>query len=274
MDVLLPGLTQAQIRNLARDVPFELGHDLEVLYSWHNGTTDTMPGVPTLFPGGLFMRVQSAVHEYVQRVEIARRLASNDKEAAETYDPTWFPIFLDAGGNVHVVVLSGDGAGGVWFVPIEEPELRFQVAPDLASTIDFVITCYERRAYFVSPDGAKVDVNARLEAEIRRGRLDPAPVVPELVRQLLSADPIVASRAFDAIRRLRFPDAVPHLIRLLDHDSPIVRRRAVLLLGALEDPTSVPALAGAMVDSEAAVREAASAALNRVQGSGDDGRAG
>ena len=235
LDELLPGLSPARVRSLARDVPFELGSELEALYTWHDGTNDSKPGVPALFPGGLFLRAESAVVEYAERVRTARQVTGDDQLAAEIYDPNWFPVFLDAGGNVHVVDLSEEDRGTVWFVPLEEPELRFRAAPSLARFIEFVVACYERGAYFVRADGGDVDVDLNLEAEIARERLDPAPDVAALVQDVASPDSTAASRAFDAIRRLRFPEAVPHLTRLLDGDDPGVRRRAGLLLDILRE---------------------------------------
>ncbi len=223
LDELLPGLGPEQLRSLARDVPFELGSDLEDLYAWRNGTNDSKPGVPALFPGGLFLRGQ---------------VAPDDQLAAEIYHPRWFPVFLDAGGRVHVVELSEEDRGTVWFVPLEEPDLRFRAAPSLARLIEFVVACYERGAYFIRADGRDVDVDLKLEAEIARQRLDPAPNVAALVQEVASLDSTAASRAFDAIRRLRFPEAVPHLTGLLDHDDPGVRRRAGLLLDILKQDHS------------------------------------
>jgi len=238
LDELLPGLGPEQLRSLARDVPFELGSDLEDLYAWRNGTNDSKPGVPALFPGGLFLRAQAAVAEYGERVKAARQVAPDDQLAAEIYHPRWFPVFLDAGGSVHVVELSEEDRGTVWFVPLEEPDLRFRAAPSLARLIEFVVACYERGAYFIRADGRDVDVDLKREAEIARQRLDPAPNVAALVQEVASLDSTAASRAFDAIRRLRFPEAVPHLTGLLDHDDPGVRRRAGLLLDILKQDHS------------------------------------
>jgi cell wall assembly regulator SMI1 len=264
---MLPGLAPEQVQTIAADVPFELGPDLATLYGWHNGTTDTKAGVAQLFPGGLFLSLESAVSEYLRRVEAARRVTDDERLAEEIHHPMWFPLFLDAGGNVHVVIVgSGADSGTVWFVPLEEPELRYKVASGLADMIDFVVTCYEHGAYFIRTDNGRVDEHHDRTAALARARTKPEPKVTELAREVASDDPDAAARAFDTIKRLRFPEAVLPLIEVLDDDHPPARRRAALLLGILSDHRAVPALAAAMTDPDSSVREAAGRALDSLRG--------
>jgi cell wall assembly regulator SMI1 len=261
---LLPGLSPEQVRKLTGGLPFELGEQLAELYGWHNGTDASRPGVPGLMPGTMFLSAQDAVADYSQRVEVAHLVTTDESEAVEIYDPSWFPVVLDAGGNGHVVLHGGDRKGSVWFIPSEEPELRYEAGPSLAAFLDQIAECYERGAYFIR--SGLVHVDPSLEAEIARTRLDPAPDVERLIKDVASREQPAASLAFDAIRRLRFPDSVSPLIGLLSHHDAPVRRRAALLLGILGDPDADQALRTAAEDSDPSVRKAASGALDTLGG--------
>jgi cell wall assembly regulator SMI1 len=261
---LLPGLSPEQARQLAGGLPFELDEQLVELYGWHNGT-DGSAGVPGLTPGTIFMSEQDAIADYSQRVEISHLVATDEFEAPEIYDPSWFPVILDAGGNGHVVFHSGERKGSVWFIPTEEPEMRYEAAPSLAAFLDQIAECYERGAYFVRSGLVYDDPN--LEAEIARARLDPPPDVGRLIKDVASRQQPAASLAFRTILRLRFPESVSPLIGLLSHHDAPVRRNAALLLGKLGDPDAHEALSAATEDSDPSVRKAASGALDELRGS-------
>jgi cell wall assembly regulator SMI1 len=260
---LLPGLSPEQIRQLAAGLPFELAEELVELYAWHNGTNGES-GSPSLMPGTIFLSEQDAVADYLQRVEIARLVVTDESEAPEVYHPSWFPLVLDAGGNAHVVLHRGERKGSVWFIPSEEPELRYEAAPSLAAFLDQIAECFERGAYFIR--SGLVYEDPSLEAEILRRRLDPAPDVGRLIKDVASREQPAASIAFDTIRRLRFPESVSPLIGLLSHHDGPVRRRAALLLGILGDPDADQALRAATDDSDPEVRKAASVAPHKLRG--------
>jgi cell wall assembly regulator SMI1 len=248
---------------MMKPLTLKLGQDLVALYGWHNGTRDTEAGVPELFPGGIFMSLQRSLADYQGRVETARRVASPD-DAVELFDPTWFPIFVDAGGNPHVSVTQPRAvAGSVWFVPLEEPESRYTVAGSLAEFVLLIIDLYQRGAYFVAKDG-DLGIDIKTTAAVTREHLRWKPNVPALVASVASDDPSEVARAFDAIRRLLFPEAADPLIQLMQADNPAVRRRAALLLGMLADRSASAALENALEDADASVRAAASSALSQM----------
>jgi hypothetical protein len=263
---LLPGLSPERAGQLAGGLPFQLGAQLVELYGWHNGT-DGSAGVPGLMPGTIFLSEQDAIADHSQRVEIARMVATDESDeslALEIYDPSWFPVIIDAGGNPHVVFHGDESQGSVWFVPMEEPERRYEAAPSLAAFLDQVAECYERGAYFIRSGSVQVD--ERLEAEIARARLDPPPDVGRLIKQVTSHEHPASSLAFDTIRRLRLPESVAPLIGLLSHHEARVRRRAALLLGVLGDRDADQALRAATEDSDPSVRQAVWGALDELRG--------
>lgn len=264
MAALLPGLGQEQTRQLAGALPFELDEQLVELYGWHNGADESISGRPDLMPGTMFWSEQDAIDDYSQRVEIAHQVATDESEALAIYDPSWFPVFVDVGGNVHVVLHGGESKGSVWFIPSEEPELRYQAAPSLAAFLDQVAECYEKGAYFIRSGSVHVDPS--LEAEIARARLDPSPDVGQLIKDVASREQPAASLAFSAIRRLRFPESVAPLIGLLSHHDAPVRRRAALLLGVLGDPDADQGLRAATEDPDPEVRKASAGALDELRG--------
>jgi hypothetical protein len=255
-------LSAERVRQRAGGLPFELDEQLVELYGWHNGT-DGSAGVPGLMPGTIFLSVQDAIADYSQRVEISHLVATDDVEALEIYDPAWFPVILDAGGNGHVVFHGGERKGSVWFIPMEEPDRRYEEAPSVAAFIDQIAECYERGAYFIR--SGLVHADQDLEAEITRTRLVPPPDVGRLIREVGSRNQPAASLAFDTILRLRLPESVSPLIALLRHHDAPVRRRAALLLGVLGDPAADEALREAAEDPDASGRKAASNALVQLR---------
>lgn len=261
---LLPGLSPAQVDQLAAGLPFELDEQLVELYGWRNGT-DGSSSAPDLTPGTMFLSEQDAIADYSQRVEVANMVAEDESQALEIYHPSWFPTFLDAGGNATVVLHGDERQGSVWFIPMEEPELRYQAAPTLAAFLDQVAECYERGAYSIY-SGRRVAVDQSLEAEIARKRLEPLPDVGRLIMDVASGEQPASSLAFDAIRRFRFPEAVPPLIGLLSYRAAPARRRAALLLGILGDTYADDALRTATSDPDPDVRKAAADALDVLHG--------
>lgn len=263
---LLPGLPADRIRTLTASFPPQLEPDLVELYSWHDGTSDSEWGVPELFPGGTFLGLEQSIAQYQIRVETARRVASPD-HADELYDPSWFPLFLDAGGNLHVSATQPRAlAGSIWFVPLDEPELRYTVASSLSKFIALIIELFERGAYVVESDGT-VNADYRAVAAVMRQRVTPKPNVRALVADLRSDDSQQVLRAFDTLRRFLFPEAVEPLTEAIGSANPIVRRNAVLLLGMLGDNRAViRALESALADEDASVRAAAISALGQRNG--------
>lgn len=235
---LEPGLMAARVRAHAASLHLQLEPEVVDLYAWHDGTRNLdAPGVPQLFPGGLFLSLERAMENYRESVDTALRIAGPD-DAADLYDPAWFPLFVDAGGNVHVSVMQPRAiAGSIWFIPLGEPELRYAVAGNLVAFVELVVELFERGAYMVEPDGA-LSTDYRAVAAIMRRRMIPKPNVPVLVADLESADHRRALQAFDTIRRLLFPEAVEPLIEATRSPNPVTREMATQLLGMIGGSTA------------------------------------
>jgi HEAT repeat protein len=102
-------------------------------------------------------------------------------------------------------------------------------------------------------------VAARALKEIK----DPA-AVPGLI-EALREDSNVRMVAAKALGEIKDPAAVPFLIEALrDKDSSSVRISAVWALGEIKDPAAEPVLTEALRDDHSNVREAAAAALGKI----------
>jgi HEAT repeat protein len=95
---------------------------------------------------------------------------------------------------------------------------------------------------------------------------DSKPAVPILIGALKDNDELVREHAAEALGDIGAPEAIPHLTRALGDEAGRVRRDAVRSLG-LFGPAAKSALPEAeklLKDSEPLVREAARAALRRI----------
>ena len=95
---------------------------------------------------------------------------------------------------------------------------------------------------------------------------DSKPAVPMLIDALKDDDELVREHAAEALGDIGSPEAIPHLTRALEDEAGRVRRDAVSSLGRF-GPAAKAALPKAeklLQDSEPLVREAARAALRRI----------
>lgn len=98
---------------------------------------------------------------------------------------------------------------------------------------------------------------------------DPAPILPELVRQLSDPDERIVHASLGVLARLesRAAPALPSLEPLLTHADPDIRRAALATLGAIGPAAReyTPAAMPLLRDESAAVRLAAADAVRRIR---------
>jgi len=140
-----------------------------------------------------------------------------DLPATEIFDPAWFPILVDAAGNLSVVERLG--AGRVLTLDREQPEFRGEAARSLTEFLDGIV---------------------RDEAD----RKPPSPNDPvaDLVLDLESDRPEKRLRAVRELTRKRPPAAFDPLVAMLDSTDGEARRQAALVLGQLHDRRAIPIL--------------------------------
>jgi alpha-L-fucosidase len=109
-------------------------------------------------------------------------------------------------------------------------------------------------------------IRARACMAFRQLASDGKAGTPALIGRLSDADPEVRFRAAEALARIG-PSALPPLARALKERDPRTRKAAAEILGSYgaEAKSSVVDLAETAKDDEAAVRDAATAAIKRIQ---------
>lgn len=107
----------------------------------------------------------------------------------------------------------------------------------------------------------KQEIRYVTEALIRIGK----PAVQPLIQVLAQSEDLNAIAAAYALGRIADPAAVPALIGALNHRHDEVRRQAAMSLGRLQARSAVPALIKTLEDNDAPVRVAVAHALGEMQ---------
>ena len=153
-----PGLTQNQIAELAKKLPYVLTEELCELYRWADGTE----GNEFLIYYDLFKSLAGAIEQDYQFM-----CDLNDREYPGLWKKKWFPVFgadndwwiqeLSREPRKHGPMINYYSAGG-------EPERHYR---SLTEMMLVWAECYERGAFQVDNDGGLQEDRARF-AEIHR----------------------------------------------------------------------------------------------------------
>ncbi|HET7047734.1 MAG TPA: SMI1/KNR4 family protein [Solirubrobacteraceae bacterium] len=155
LDRLLPGLPKDEVvRRLEQAVAPP--PCLVELYSWRAGTRagpDTKLGDIAFFPGFYLLSVDDAIVDY---------LAFRDHPR---WNPDWFPIFANGGGDFYAAVLSDDKCPIVGFM-IDEDEQPIEYET-LEAMIATLADCFDQGAFFVD-DRGYLQMDSARHGEIAR----------------------------------------------------------------------------------------------------------
>jgi cell wall assembly regulator SMI1 len=154
-----PGLTQGEISELAKKLPYILTEELCELYRWADGTTD---GNGFLIYYDFFKPLKTALeHDYQMMCDL------NDRQYPGTWKKKWFPVFNE-GPDWWIQELSKEPAkhGPMisFYISGGEPERRYR---SLTEMMFAWAECYERGAFLVDGEGHLKEDQARFE-EIHR----------------------------------------------------------------------------------------------------------
>jgi hypothetical protein len=277
-DWLQPGLTEKEIKVKARDFPYALPLELIQLYQWRNGLRPEQDSDHELFPGGYFLSLEEALHDYGELRRVAEQIGREaGLDSAKIWDPHWFPIFRNIGGDYFIVPCTKKKkeAAPVYFVVKDDRDLT-QLYASLSEMMLTVIRRYESGAYFVDgrgliqEDPVKI---ARLELHadaVGGGPTDATQMddqVQRLLRSLRQETGAAQAKAVKELMRLKTTRLTQPLLELLHHDSPTVRMLTARILGERRDATAVSALITVLADWDSRVRGAGAEALGNLRDS-------
>jgi hypothetical protein len=143
--LLQEGLTAEDIRIQFQDIPLHSADELIELYSWRNGTKSVAGDMLDdlhFFPGFFLMPLDRAIRTY-------RSFA-----LCETWNPSWFPVFANGGGDFYAVQLSDKSAKTSEIVGFMLGEVRQEVEfESLLSMARTISACYDAGIYYVTDKG-------------------------------------------------------------------------------------------------------------------------
>ena len=150
MERMQPGLSRAEIAELAKPLPFALPEAAVELFEWRNGFRGFATAkevVPTCFFEGYFpMTLQDAIEFYLISVE----------SIPERYNSSWFPLFEEGGGSVYCIDCVEE-IGIIWDFDSkpasDDEEFGLLAFRSLTKMIATIIVCYEQDAYYWNDQG-------------------------------------------------------------------------------------------------------------------------
>jgi len=299
-----PGLTEEEIEEKLKHIPFRLPKEVYQLYQWRNGSTFDyfIPG-----SGFLFLPLERAIEEY----EVNADTYSTDDEydePEEYWNPYYFPIFFE--GIENFLVIGSDEQqeeSPVIYYFIEDGSHDI-FCSSLTKMIQVIAECYDTGAYYItekagrqrlSEDEVKVaQVLSKYNPELLDSTLKELQQVQKELsyRKLVSityrlmwykdsktveplidllkvseshkksADDIFQIQALAAciLGRLNDTRAVEPLIDVLDSEFRITRWNAAESLGNLGDSKAIEPLINALQDSEELTQNQAAFSLLKL----------
>jgi len=154
------GLEEREILKLFEQAELTPTTELVELYQWRNGTKidpGTILDDVQLIPGFHFLSLEDSVSSYLS--------FKNDKR----WNPSWFPIFANGGGDFYVVDLSqsnGKEAPIIGFI-LNEPvqEVEYQCLTTMLLTF---CECFKKNIVFRTDDGyLEMDDNEQAKVALR-----------------------------------------------------------------------------------------------------------
>jgi len=139
------GLSEGEIDAALKQVGLESTKELVEVYKWRNGTPveeGTLLDDVQIIPGYHYLSLKDSISCYLAMKDDSR------------WNPSWFPVFTNGGGDFYAVDLSlsdSNSAPVVGFILGElEQEVEYQ---SLTTMLHTFCDCYENNVVFRTEDG-------------------------------------------------------------------------------------------------------------------------
>jgi hypothetical protein len=169
--LLRPGLSEAEIAERVKALPFKLPREVYALYQWRDGMP-TNRFDTALFPGPLagwvFNALDDALVRYQEQIAIAQDVAGADGDWRAIWDPLWFPVF-DSDVPQSLCVLGQEherATAPILLVDVESGGV-YEKYTSLTHLMRVVVECYERGGFRLSADGM-LEVDEALVGMVQR----------------------------------------------------------------------------------------------------------
>lgn len=154
---LQPGLTEEEIEEKLKHIPFRLPKEVYQLYQWRNGSTFDyfLPG-----SGFLFLPLERAIEEYQLNADIHSTDDEYDEadtddeydEADDDWNPYYFPVFFEGIENFFVIGSDEQqNESPVIYYFIEDGSHDI-FCSSLTKMIQVIAECYDTGAYFLTEE--------------------------------------------------------------------------------------------------------------------------
>ncbi|MEL6459882.1 MAG: HEAT repeat domain-containing protein [Cyanobacteria bacterium J06621_15] len=140
-----PGLTEDEIEEKVKDIPFQLPKEVYELYQWRNGSTFDyfLPGA-----GFLFLPLERAIEEYeaMSTVNLTNLEYYGDDFG---WNPYYFPIFFEGIENFFVIGSDKQQEESPVIYYFAEDGSHDIFCSSLTKMIQVIAECYETGAYYI-----------------------------------------------------------------------------------------------------------------------------
>lgn len=137
-------LSGAELQVWAAKFPFTLTREIEVIYSWRNGTRaleDDLLESLYLFPGFYLLSIEEAYQTYLERKD------------APQWRKGWFPLFADGAGDFYILPCGRKKADSSVVIGLlhGEPEqiAEYESLTAMAATLE---AAFARGAFYIDQD--------------------------------------------------------------------------------------------------------------------------
>ena len=146
-----PGLTEEEIEEKLKDIPFRLPREVYQLYQWRNGSTFDyfLPGA-----GFIFLPLERAIEEYEVNAEIH---STNLEYYGDDFgwNPYYFPIFFEWIENFFVIGSDKQQEESPVIYYFIEDGSHDIFCSSLTKMIQVISECYDTGAYYITEEAGR-----------------------------------------------------------------------------------------------------------------------
>lgn len=157
-DLLQRPLANDELQMWAARFPFPLTRELEVIYTWRNGTMasedDFLEDI-YLFPGFYLLSIEEAHLTFLERKD------------APQWREGWFPLFADGAGDFYVVPCGGqktDSSVVIGFLHGEPEQIvEYESIAAMVATLE---AAFAEKAFYVDQNDGSMEIDDEKYSQI------------------------------------------------------------------------------------------------------------